>query len=155
MKKLIVLLILAAFTLSASAQLVLGQTAKGVPWNTGYYACTLNTGDTIGYATTTYAKFDVNRNKLYYFALAFKMSPTGVGVPHVWITIQGSNDGTNYVETGITTVKYGGGTDSLFQMVDVSTGILWRYLRIKFAGVAQTANKGELLKALSIKVADK
>jgi hypothetical protein len=156
MKKLIVLLFLASFALSVNAQLVLGQTAKGVPWPSGYYNCTLNAVDTVGYATTTYAKFDLGlAHKLCFWAISFKMTPTGVGTPHVWITVQGSMDNTNFVETGATTVKYGGGTDSTFVMSDVSTGILWRYLRVKFAGVAGTANKGEKVTALAIKVSQK
>lgn len=154
MKKILVILFLAAFTLSVSAQRT-GSTT-GVPWATGYKALTMTSADTIGYATTCYWNFDLGtQHKLCYWAFAVKATPTGVGLPHVWFTIWGSNDGTNFVNTGATTVKYGGGTDSLFQMVDVSTGVLWRYLKLQAVGVAGTANKGEKITAISIKVSEK
>jgi hypothetical protein len=156
MKKLIILLFLLTLSVGLIAQRA--GTTTGVPFinGVGVKALTMTSADTVGYATTVYWNFDFGiQHKLAFWAVAVKMNPTGVGTPHVHVTVWGSNDGTNFVNTGATTVKYGGGADSLFQMVDVTTGVLWRYLKVQFAGVAGTANKGELVKALSIKVAEK
>jgi hypothetical protein len=154
MKKILILSFLLALSAGLMAQR--SGTVTGVPLNTGYKALTMTTADTIAYNGTVYWDFDLGtQHKLVYWAFAVKATPTGVGTPHVWFTVWGSNDGTNFVNTGATTVKYGGGADSLFQMVDVSTGVLWRYLRFKGVGVAGTANKGEKITALSIKVAEK
>ena len=150
MKKLFILFVLLVFSIS-----VMGQRTASLLPNETYKVLTMTGADTVGYATTVYFTFALNKPKTQYWAVAAKMDPTGVGTPHVWVTVWGSIDGTNFVNTGATTVKYGGGADSLFQIVDVSTGILWKYLKVQFAGVAGTANKGELIKALAIKVGDK
>ena len=73
---------------------------------------------------------------------------------HTWVDVLGSLDGTNYVSTGATQVKYGGTADSTFQLYDVTTGVMWKYLKVQFVNKDYNA-VGARVKGLLIKVGDK
>ena len=153
MKKLIILLVLVAFTLSVSAQRASSTTALGTA---SLKTLTLLPVDTITQHSTAYWNFDVNRSKLYYFALSVKLDTMNktANNNHVYVDVYGSMNGTNWIATSATRVKFGGSVDSTFYLGDVATGVLWRYLRVNLA--TQTKHvRGVRVSEISLKVADK
>ena len=149
-----------AFTVSLSAQFATTKTLS----STGYYNYTPLAGDTIHgsdpASTSHYVTFATNRNKLYYFSFICKLDTikthNRVLSNHVWVQVLGSltnptgNDG--WVAIG-SPVKFGASVDSTFSYSDVATGVLWRYLKIRFSGI--TAAKCSKLSSLTLKIADK
>ena len=105
-------------------------------------------------ATTKYWVFAINKPKAQYFAVAVAVDTIVHACNHTWVDVLGSLDGTKYVSTGATQVKYGGTADSTFQLVDVSTGVLWKYLKVQFVNKDYNA-VGARVTGLSIKVGDK
>jgi hypothetical protein len=157
MKKLFILSLLVVFTLSVMGQ-AKNSTTTLLPNVTTKVISGLAATDTVSCSNTIYWIFAINKPKLQYYAFAIKMNPSGTTTKaHAYLDILGSLDGTNWVATGTTQVKYGGGADSLFQMVDVSTGVLWKYLKLQIAGKATggVTTKGSKVDAISLKVADK
>lgn len=115
---------------------------------------TLTAADSVTQGGTSYWKFAINKPKLQYFAFVVEVDTMGSVNNHIYVDVKGSLDGSTWVATGATQVKYGATVDSTFSLVDVSTGVLWKYLKLQF--VSQDANvKGSLVKAVTLKVADK
>jgi hypothetical protein len=152
MKKLFILMVFLAFTLN-----VIGQhttsTITFLP-NETYKTVTLTAADSIHRGGTSYWRFALNKPKTQYFAFAVELDTIGAVGAHVWVDVLGSIDGTTYVTTGATQVKYGATVDSTFSLVDVSTGVLWRYLKLQLVSKTQTYY-GSLIKAISVKIGDK
>jgi hypothetical protein len=154
MKKLIVILFLAAFALSVNAQR--SGSTTGVPWATGYKAITITGADSITQHGTPYWVFDLGLvHKLCFFSISTGIDTLGTAsTNHVYVDVLGSNDGVNYYATAATQVKCGVTVDTLFALNDVSTGVLWRYLKVQY--VSKTLHvRGSKLSALTIKVAEK
>ena len=167
MKKILIILGLLFFAVSLQAQ-VMGTT-KALNGASLYVitpsttvkttaADSINGSDAA--STTKFVTFDVNRPKLYYFTVQCQLDSTKlhhrVLANHVWVQVLGSmTNGTgNSAWTAIgNPVKYGASVDSTFAISDVSTGVLWRYIKVRFSGI--TANKCSTLNTLIIKVADK
>jgi len=162
MKKIIALIsVMLLFAVSATAQF--GSTKTMLPAQTSI-VYTPVAGDTIhgsdAASTTHFVTFAINKPKLQYFSFIVKLDSTKTSnrvlANHVWVQVLGSltnptgNDG--WVAIG-SPVKYGATVDSTFSYSDVSTGVLWKYLKIRFSGI--TADKCSTLSKLELKVADK
>lgn len=162
MKKIIALIsVILLFAVSMSAQF--GTTKTLLPNQTSI-AVTPVAGDTIhgsdAASTTHYYTFAINKPKLQYFSFIVKLDSTKthnrVLANHVWVQVLGSltnptgNDG--WVAIG-SPVKYGASIDSTFSYSDVSTGVLWKYLKIRFSGI--TDDKCSTLSKLELKVGEK
>lgn len=105
--------------------------------------------------TTSYWDFALNKTKTQYWSFAIRAdTATLTTAGHIWFTVWGSVDGTVFTNTGATTVKFGGSVDSTFAMSDVSTGVLWRYLRLQAVNV-NPERRAHRIGAISIKVGDK
>lgn len=151
MKKLVLVFALLAFVLSANAQRS-GSTTTFLP-NETYKNLTMTTADTV--ETTSYWKFALNKPKTQYFSFAVGVdTATYSQAGHIWFTVWGSVDGSTWVNTGVTTVKFGASVDSTFSMSDVSTGVLWKYLKLQAVNINQ-AVRSHRISAISIKVGDK
>jgi hypothetical protein len=158
MKKLFVLIALVAFTLSVSAQRSASTTALN---GASTKVFSMLAVDSITQHATAYWIVDVNRPKLYYFAVNVAIDTiTNTPCGKTTWDVQGSMDKTNWIATSATQVRPGGTTaglvvDTTFYMGDVSTGVLWRYLKIKAVSSSSLHIKGVRVSGLSIKVADK
>ena len=151
MKKLITLLFLVAISLSAMAQRS-GSTTTFLP-NETYKNLTMTAADTV--ETTSYWIFALNKPKVQYWSFAVGVdTATLTDASHIWFNVYGSVDKTTWVNTGATTVKFGGSVDSTFSMSDVSTGAIWKYLKIQAVSVNQYL-RSHRVSAISIKVGDK
>jgi hypothetical protein len=153
MKKLIILSFLLVLSAGLMAQRA-GSTTTLLP-NESYKSLVMTAADTIH--TTSYWTFAINKPKTQYFAftVAVDSMPIGSYKQHHQFNIQGSIDGTNWVATGATQVAYAQSIDSTFVLYDVSTGVLWRYLRLKVANTYAGPLKGCKITGISIRVADK
>jgi|WetSurMetagenome_2_1015567.scaffolds.fasta_scaffold00157_56 hypothetical protein len=157
MKKIFILFLLAGFALSVMGQ-AKNSTTTMLSNETTKVISGLAATDTVSCSNTIYWTFAINKPYLAYYAFAVKMTTLGTSTKaHAYIDVLGSLDGTNWVATGTTQVKYGGGADSLFQMVDVTTGVLWKYLKLQIAGKATggVTTTGSKVTALAVKVAKK
>jgi hypothetical protein len=151
MKKLITLLFLVALTLSVSAQRS-GSTTTFLP-NETYKTLTMTDADSV--RTTSYWVFAINKPKTQYFSFAVRSdTATKSTASHVWFTVWGSVDGVVYTNTGVTTVKFGGSIDSTFALSDVSTGVLWKYLKLQAVNI-HTERRAQRVGAISLKVGEK
>jgi hypothetical protein len=153
MKKLFILLVLVAFTLSVSAQRASSTTTVGA---TGLKNLVMLPVDTITQGATAYWTFDVNRQRAYYYAVGIALDMTGA-TNRYSVTVWGSLNNTDWISSGITQVNCyptaGGGVDSTLVMANVTTPQLWRYLKVRFVGLDNNV-KGVAVSALGIKVAD-
>jgi len=152
MKKIFILSFLLAFSTVLMAQRS-GSTTTLLP-NETTKVLTMTAADSLPQATTKYWVFAINKPKAQYFAVAVAVDTIVHACNHTWVDVLGSLDGTKYVSTGATQVKYGGTADSTFQLVDVSTGVLWKYLKVQFVNKDYNA-VGARVTGLSIKVGDK
>lgn len=151
MKKLITLLFLVAITLSVSAQRS-GSTTTLLPAQT-YKSLTMLPVDSV--FSTQYWIFALNKPKTQYWSFAVAVdTATLTDAGHIWFNVYGSIDGTTWVNTGATTVKFGGSVDSTFSMSDVSTGVLWRYLKLQGVSI-NTYLRAHRVANVSLKVGDK
>ena len=172
MKKLLALI--TALLLVVALQAQTSGTTYTLPSNTSSYTALnyTHTGDwdatslkdSIGGTAYKYWTFAINKSNLYYYQFIIEYDTVltkarSVG-NHVTIALQASIDGTYFVQIdsvlfhpttmwlpaaqvlaptlGVTTLK------------DVSTGVLWRYLRIKATGA--DANKCSIISKLMVKV---
>ena len=152
MKKIFILSFLLAFSTVLMAQRS-GSTTTMLP-NETTKVLTMTAADSLPQATTKYWVFAINKPKAQYFAVAVAVDTVTHACNHTWVDVLGSLDGTNYVSTGATQVKYGGTADSTFQLYDVTTGVMWKYLKVQFVNKDYNA-VGARVKGLSIKVGDK
>lgn len=154
MKKILILSLLLALTVSLTAQRSGSTTSLGV---STMKTLTLTAVDSITQGATAYWTFTVDPAKSYYFCFAAAIDTITHGNNRLSATVWGSMDNTNFVNTGITQVNIfptaGGGADTTFQMTQVTTPVLWKYL--KFRLVSLDANVvGSRLKGLSLKIGD-
>jgi hypothetical protein len=150
-------LILFAFLLALSAGLMAqrsGSTTTLLPQQT-YKVLTMTAADTVHVGTTPYWIFATSKNKLQYFSFAVELDTTGATDNHIYVDVKGSIDGTTWVASNATQVKYGASVDTTFSLNDVSTGCIWRYLKLQFAAQGATVCSGSLVKAISVRVVEK
>ena len=156
MKKLSLIIAGLLIVISMQAQFRTLQSLDPTQW---YKTVAPVAGDTIhgsdAASTTHYYTFFLNKTKLQYFSFLVELDTVKthhrVLSNHVWVQVLGSLDNATWVDIG-SPVKFGASADSTFSYSDVATGVLWRYLQIRFSGI--TASKCTLLKKLSLKVAD-
>jgi hypothetical protein len=107
--------------------------------------------DSIGGTATKYWTFNINKSNLYYYQFYVEYdtvltSARTVG-NHVTVSLQGSIDGTTFVTVDSTlfhpttswlpavqTVTAARAAEGVMNLKDVSTGVLWKYLRISATG---------------------
>jgi hypothetical protein len=160
MKKLIILSFLVALS-----GIIMAQSGTTVTMGTGSTQATYTpvAADTINgtSATSKYWVFLVNKPTLYYYAVTCRVNQVTTTAraagTHAIMTMAGSIDGTNYVTIDTTlfhptTGNYGEDLPHLIAY-DLTTGVLWRYL--KFTLAASDANKGAKLHSLSIKIGER
>lgn len=151
MKKLIILSFLFALSVSLMAQRS-GSVTTMLP-NQVYKTLTMTAADSV--YSTQYWDFALNKTKTQYWSFAIRAdTATKSEACHTWFTVWGSVDGTVFTNTGATTVKFAGTVDSTFAISDVSTGVLWRYLRLQAATV-HTMRRSNRIGAISLKVGEK
>jgi hypothetical protein len=158
MKKLFVLFALLAFSVSVMAQRAGSTTVLQSQENTK--VLTMTAADTVTQHATVYWTFNVNKPKLYYFAFSLAFDSAGTLNGKSAVDIQGSHDATNWIATSATQVRPGGTTtglavDTVFYLGDVSTGVLWKYLRVKIASSASLNVRGFKVSGISLKVGEK
>ena len=159
MKKIIALIsVILLFAVSINAQRS-GSTTTLLPQQT-YKVLTMLPVDSVQSLATAYWVFALNKPKTQYYAVAIQMDCVGTTTlkGHTWINTYGSIDGTTWVNTGFSTIKYGGTADSTMVIYDVSTGILWKYLKVAFVGKKANGGVttfGNAVRELAIKVGDK
>ena len=136
MKKLILIISAIFFVITLSAQdysTSLGTNASNVSFN-GADTDIITDTDSWAYEWNMAAK-----NKLQGYSLLVQLdsiSGTNVGT----LILAGSRDGTTY--TAITTHTHVGfATDTTYEFTDVTTGTLYRYLRITLAGTGTGVTK--------------
>jgi len=117
--------------------------------------------DTVAGVGTKYWDFAINKPKLQYFIFALELDTTllhnRVQGNRVLVQTFGalSQSGTwRQIGSNIFyNVNAGTNGDTTMLVGDVSTGVLYKYLRIKFTGIV--ANKCVTIASLGLKVADK
>ena len=129
MKKLFVILTISILALSVSAQDV-SKTISRVGSNVTYVG---DASDTIANTDTWYMQFNmVAKDARYGYNLMVKLDSVS-GTPSDACVLAGSQDGSTW--NTITTVSWAGtSADTTFYYNDVSTGVLWRHLRIAITG---------------------
>lgn len=119
--------------------------------------------DTIGGTATKYWDFAINKSQLYYYTILFEYD-TVLTVNRtigniLYAYARGSIDGTHWVTIDSTTLKPTAAYLPPAQLLtatkqaalnDVSTGVLWRYIRFTVTGA--TANECAIISKLAIKV---
>jgi hypothetical protein len=175
MKKLIFVLLAICLSLAAMTQ-TSGTTYTLDPAVTYYNAFSFSHAtrysntvllDSIGGTAERYWVFKINKSALYYYQFFIEYDTVlvkhrGVG-NHVICWLDASIDGVNYItiDSGIfhPTTKWLPAyqqTNAAYALLgaynlrDVSTGVLYRYLKIRAAG--QDANKCSLISKLAVKV---
>jgi hypothetical protein len=166
MKKLIILSFLIALSGIIMAQSGTTVTMGNVT-NAKY---TPVASDTIGGTATKYWIFLVNKPNLYYYVSTVKLTqllvnPLGTGTGrttanHVTLTLSGSIDGTYYVDLDTCLVHPTVTPTTLQNMYrtlnwtsDVSTGVLWKYLKV--TAVGGDATRGATLTSLALKIGNR
>jgi hypothetical protein len=120
--------------------------------------------DSIGGATTKYWTFAVNKSSLYYYQFLVEydtvLTKARTVGNHVTVKLQASIDGTYFYQIDsvlfhpttmwLPAAQVVTPTLGVSSLKDVTTGVLWRYLRISATG--GDANKCSLISKLAIKV---
>jgi hypothetical protein len=158
MKKLIVLFFLLSLSVGMMAQRA--GTTTTLPWNVNTKTLTLLPVDSVTQHATVYWTFLIDRPKLQYFTFAVAIDTVGALNGKAAFDIQGSLDGTNWIATAATQVRPGAtatglAVDTAFVLSDVSTGVLWKYLRLKIVNSGTLHVRGFRVSGLAVKVADK
>lgn len=159
MKKLIVILSLLLFAVTMNAQ-VSGSTVT-MAANSTYAVITPTATDTVSGTVSKYWDIALNKSKLQYFGFAVSIDstkrPSRIHGNRVLVQVYGAVQQTGTWRQIGTNIFYGvnAGTsgDTTMLVADLTTGILYRYLRIKFTGVV--ANHCATVSKLSLRVADK
>jgi hypothetical protein len=158
MKKLLLLSFLVVLSMT-----IMAQSATVVAMNNNTYAkYTPDASDTIGGTAVKYWVFFVNKPNLYYYVstVRFDQKTTvarSIG-NHVTLALLGSIDGTNYVSIDTALIhpsaSHNQGEGKVLNWsYDVSTGVIWRYLKVQATG--GDANKGATLVSLSMKIGNR
>jgi hypothetical protein len=180
MKKLFVLLIGMFLSVAVMAQttgttytLTAGQTYYSTPWNynatpphTGTYSAAAKKDSIGGTATLTWT-FALNKTQLYYYQFFIGYDTIRTVARTVGNTVitwlEGSVDNSNWVAldstifkptanwlTPIQTTVAARCLEGTMNLRDVTTGQLWKYLRIRAVG--QTANECALITHIDLKL---
>lgn len=151
MKRILLISALLLFAVGLNAQ---RSGSTNVLSSTQYYkTLTMTTADTVH--TTSYWVFTLNKMPVQYFSFAVGVdTATLTTAGHIYFTVWGSVDGATYVNTGATTVKVGGTVDTTFALSDVSTGVLWRYLKLQAVN-QNTDRRAHRVSAISLKIGEK
>ncbi len=141
MKKILFLIgIIALFAINVQAQ------DANVNRNGTHFNVLLDAGDTISNNSTTLSKTIGVGNKQAVQLYSIQVSLDSIsGTPtEAWV-LAGSLDNSNW--TTITTVNWTGtASDTTFYYTDVSTGVLWTYLRVQ--GTESGTAKAQLTKVI-------
>ena len=141
MKKILFLIgIIALFAINVQAQ------EANVNRNGTHFNVLLDAGDTISNNSTTLSKTIGVGNKQAVQLYSIQVSLDSIsGTPtEAWV-LAGSLDNSNW--TTITTVNWTGtASDTTFYYTDVSTGVLWTYLRVQ--GTESGTAKAQLTKVI-------
>ena len=176
MKKLLFMLAVLLFAVGLQAQttgtvytLQSGQTYYSTPWNythTGDWDVT-SLKDSIGGTATLTWTFALNKTQLYYYQFfigydTVRTSARTVGNTVV-VWLDGSNDNANWCVVDSTIFKPTANwlapiqttvparcLEGTMNLRDVTTGQLWRYLRIRAIG--QTANECAIIPRITLKL---
>jgi len=92
---------------------------------------TLDAGDTLSNNSTTLSKvfYVGNKDAVQLYSIQATVDSVSGTPTEAWV-LAGSLDGSNY--TTITTVNWTGTDgDTTFMYTDVSTGVAWKYLRVR------------------------
>ncbi len=132
MKKLIIFLVFLFAAIGLQAQGDIGLTTNGT-----YKGYTGTVADTISGTSSTLSKVcKVNKGYLYFYTVTMDIDSLGAGT--VSCILSGSNDNVNY--TSITDVTYSASVDTVFNYTDVSTGVLWNFLKFTMTGDGSTSH---------------
>jgi hypothetical protein len=159
MRKLITLIFLLSLSVSMMAQRSASTTS--VPWNVATKTLVMLPVDSITQHATAYWTFNISRAKTNYFAITVALDTIGaVPCGKTTFDVLGSMDNVNFVATGATQVRPGGTTaglvrDTTFVLYDVSTGVLYNYLKVQAVSSSSLHIKGVRVSGLSLKVSDK
>lgn len=108
--------------------------------------------DTVGGTNTIYKVCNVEKPYIYLYNVMVDIDTvSGGGGNDVSCILAGSNDNVNY--TTITDVTFAASADTVFTYSDVSTGVLWRFLKFSMTGDGSSA--AVELQNLNVKVAPK
>jgi hypothetical protein len=159
MKKLLILSLLLAFASQMFGQ-ASGSTITFLP-NESWKSVTIAATDTVSGTTSKYWDFALNKSHLQYFAFAVALDTTKrvsrVEGNRVLCQVYGAVKNTGVWRQIGSNIFYnvnaGTNADTTMLIADVSTGVLYRYLRIKFTGIV--AAKCVTVSGLSLRIADK
>jgi len=159
MKKLLFFLAFICYAVASNAQ-ASGSTITFLP-NETIKTVTVAATDTIGGTVSKYWDFAINKPKLQFFSFAVGLDTTRihnrVEGNRVNVQVYGAlNSSGAWRQIGSNifyNVNAGTNADTVMLVGDVATGVLYKYLRIKFTGIV--AAKCTTVSALSLKVADK
>ena len=172
MKKLFVMII--GLLLIVGLQAQTSGTTYTLPSNVTWYTAFNNTHttkytatqlkDSIGGTASVYWDFAIQKPRLYYYQFMIEYDTVliigrSVG-NHVTVSLQGSIDGSHFVQIDsvlfhpttmwLPPAQLLAPTLGASTLKDVTTGALWRYLRIKATG--GDANKCSIISKLAVKV---
>lgn len=164
MKKILALItIMLLIAVSASAQRTVsaasGSTTTFLPQE-NYVKVNTTAADTVGGTNVKYWIFNLSKSKPQFYSYVMKLDTIRVHSRGAGNRLQvkhyGSLDGSTWVQIGSTFFyNRNAGTlgDSTFAVTDISTGVLWKYLKLEFTGVV--ANKCSKPQSFTLKIVDK
>lgn len=148
MKKLILLLSLTLVYVGVQAQDITVSSKSTY----GIYTTNDSDADTIKGATTLSKEILVKKEYLYFYDVIADIDTlTGGGGNSLSCVLWGSNDKVHWFN--ITDVTFNATADTVIRYTDVSTGVLWNYLKQTIAG--DGASAAAQLMSLDIKIAPK
>lgn len=148
MKKLILLLSLILVFVGVQAQDI--TVSSKVTYEV--YSTTDSDADTIKGETTLSKEILVKKSYLYFYDVIADIDTlTGGGGNPLSCVLWGSNDQARWFS--ITDVTFNATTDTVIRYTDVSTGVMWRYLKQTITG--DGASAAAKLEHLDIKIAPK
>jgi hypothetical protein len=164
MKRIIFIFALLLVAVSLSAQRVVTTAASGSTITLGpvenSVKVTPTAADTVGGTATKYWVFAIDKPSLQLWSIVTNIDTikksNRVEGNRVRMRILGSLDNSTYVQIGSSifyNVNAGTNADSTFAVSDVSTGVLWKYLKVEYTGVV--AAKCSKPTTLILKVAEK
>jgi len=90
----------------------------------------------------------VNKDFLYFYTITMDVDTVGASTAATSCILSGSNDNVNF--TTITDQTFQGTVDTVWNYTDVSTGVLWRFLKVTMTGDGATS--GVELQKFNVKV---
>jgi hypothetical protein len=124
----------------------------GISPKTTYNYYTGTAADTVQGTNSITKVVEVNKPYIYLYNVTVDIDTlAGGGDEAISCILAGSNDNVFY--TTITDVTYAATADTTFNYSDVSTGVLWRFLRLTLTGDGSSAYSE--LQKLDVKIAPK